>query len=171
MSAQAAYQAALAQQLVGPPLASGGAGPYGPMGMGYGGPQGALAAQVAAQLAMQQGYYPGPNINAAAAAAAAAAVQNMMGARLFPACGLRLLRCARACCCDLQIIKAAFEECSAAGGGGLLGDRDYDGKRRGDRRGNRLRRDIERERERELEDAAGHFSSRFQSLEEVLGQV
>ena len=63
------------------------------------------------------------------------------------------------------------EECSAAGGGGLLGDRDYDGKRRGDRRGNRLRRDIERERERELEDAAGHFSSRFQSLEEVLGQV
>ena len=92
MSAQAAYQAALAQQLVGPPLAPGGAGPYGPMGMGYGGPQGALAAQVAAQLAMQQGYYPGPNINAAAAAAAAAAVQNMMGARLLPGCELRLLR-------------------------------------------------------------------------------
>ena len=88
MHVQAAYQAALAQQLVGPPLASGGAGPYGPMGMGYGGPQGALAAQVAAQLAMQQGYYPGPNINAAAAAAAAAAVQNMMGALLLSCCEL-----------------------------------------------------------------------------------
>ena len=89
VSAQAAYQAALAQQLVGPPLAPGGAGPYGPMGLGYGGPQGALAAQVAAQLAMQQGYYPGPNINAAAAAAAAAAVQNMMGARLLLGIELR----------------------------------------------------------------------------------
>ena len=63
-----------------------------------------------------------------------------------------------------------YKECTTAGGGGLL-DRDYDGKRRGDRRGGRLRRDMERERERELEDAAGHFSSRFQSLEEVLGQV
>ncbi len=62
----------------------------------------------------------------------------------------------------------------AGGGGGLLGERDYDGKRRGDRRGGRRdRREVERERarERELEDAAGHFSSRFQSLEEVLGQA
>jgi len=58
----------------------------------------------------------------------------------------------------------------AGGGGGLLGERDYDGKRRGDRRGGRRdRREVERERD--LEDAAGHFSSRFQSLEEVLGQA
>lgn len=62
------------------------------------------------------------------------------------------------------------------GGHGKGGDRDSDGKRGGrDKRGRRGdRRDLERERERERDldqDGANQFASRFQSIEEVLGQV
>lgn len=70
---------------------------------------------------------------------------------------------------------------AAAGGGRVgLGGLDHGHEReerRGgarDRRGRRDRRDYERERERErlLEDeAVGPFASRFQSLEEMRGQV
>ena len=64
----------------------------------------------------------------------------------------------------------------AGGGHGKGGDREGDGKRGGrDKRGKRSdRRDLERERERERDldqDGANQFASRFQSIEEVLGQV
>lgn len=62
----------------------------------------------------------------------------------------------------------------AGGGHGKGGDREGDGKRGGrDKRGRRSdRRDLERERERDLDqDGANQFASRFQSIEEVLGQV
>ena len=60
--------------------------------------------------------------------------------------------------------------------GGLDHGHDRDDRRGGsrDRRGRKDRRDYERERERErlLEDeAVGPFASRFQSLEEMRGQV
>lgn len=66
--------------------------------------------------------------------------------------------------------------CEAGGAHGKGGDREGDGKRGSrDKRGRRNdRRDLERERERERDldqDGANQFASRFQTIEEVLGQV
>ena len=65
--------------------------------------------------------------------------------------------------------------CHAGGGRGANGMLDVDHDRRGrGRRDRRDRRDTEREREREHEreqDELNSFTSRYQTLDEVLGQV
>jgi hypothetical protein len=66
---------------------------------------------------------------------------------------------------------------SVAGGrGNGNGMYDYDRQgdredRRRDRRGRRDRRDMDRDRERDHDDQNGGMASRFQNLDEVIGQV
>lgn len=195
---QAAYQAALtqqaaaAQQLLLQQQGSQYIPP--PPNFGHGGYNEALAAQVAAQLSLTPGYFNNSNINAAAAAAAAAAVQNIMSGFLLPdlleyhmPCHKRTVP-VQISLCPLSLgrgsahhtLDKVIHATADASGHGKGPDRDYDNRRGGrERRGHRgSRRDHDRERERDRDrerdldqDGANQFASRFQSIEEVLGQV